>query len=510
MNTAHPATRSGKEAVEAPGGAGVARTAFATGPALAVAAALAVVLTATSGRYGYHRDELYFRMLPLRWGYVDQPPLAPLLARATRAVSDTVVGTRVPATLAAVLSLVVLVALARELGGGRTAQAICAWGWASASLLLAFGHLLLTSTVDLVTWPALTLCIVRARLRRAPTWWLAAGAVAGLATWDKWLVLTFVAALVGGVLTVGPRRLLSAPPVLAAAGVGVVLAAPNIVFQLTHGLPQLAMGAALARSNSGDVRRSMWWFLALELGPPLVPVWIAGLLSLARNPRLRPVRFLAAAFPVLLALVFLMGSQNYYPLGMLAVLFAAGCEPTARWLRRGPARGRRALLGTAVGLNAAVSAVIGLPLLPVTDLGPVTAVNGAVGDTVGWPTYTAQVAGVWDGLSRQDRDRAVVLTSNYGEAGAVDRYGPALGLPTPYSGHNALWDLRRPSAAATLAVVVGGQVPLAQGLFATCRPAGRLDNRVGVDNEEQGQPIAVCRDPVGGWERVWPALRHLD
>jgi hypothetical protein len=108
------------------------------------------------------------------------------------------------------------------------------------------------------------------------------------------------------------------------------------------------------------------------------------------------------------------------------------------------------------------------------------------------------------------RDRMVVVTTNYGEAGAVNRYGGALGLPRAYSGHNQLYDQGPPPVAATVVVMVGAQLATARTLFRTCHTVGRLDDQVGVDNEEQGQPVAVCRGPVGGWATAWPALRHLD
>jgi len=58
---------------------------------LTVAAVELLLLVATANRYGYHRDELYFRMLEPAWGYVDQPPLTPILARGAAAlIGDTV------------------------------------------------------------------------------------------------------------------------------------------------------------------------------------------------------------------------------------------------------------------------------------------------------------------------------------------------------------------------------------------------------------------------------------
>ena len=484
---------------------------LARGPVLGAAGAVALVLTATSGGYGYHRDELYFRMLEPAWGYVDQPPLVPLLARATALVADEAWALRIPATLATAAVVVVLALVTREAGGGRGAQALCAWGAAFGSMPLVFGHVLLTATLDALAWTAALLLVVRAQLRDRPAWWLAAGAVVGLASWTKLLVIVLVAAVAVGVLLVGPRRLLVSRWVLGAGAVALVVASPNIAYQAANSWSQLEMGAALSEGNAGEVRVQMWWFLAVLLGPPLVPVWLAGLVAAARRPAWRPVRFLAAALPVLLALVFALGSQPYYPFGLVAVLFALGCVPVAAWAGRG-GTGRRALVVGGVALNAAVSAVIALPLVPVSLLGgtPVPDVNQVARDSVGWPTYVAQVARAVDALPPAERARAVVVATNYGEAGALDRYGPDHDLPPVVSGHNALADRGAPPASADVAVVVGEQAERAPDLFATCETVGRLGSGLGVDTEEEGQPIAVCREPVGGWDAVWPALRHLD
>ncbi|HEX7744546.1 MAG TPA: glycosyltransferase family 39 protein [Micromonosporaceae bacterium] len=484
---------------------------FARGPVFAAMATLAVLLTAFSGPYGFHRDELYFLMLPPGWGYVDQPPLAPLLARLlTGALGEEPWAVRIPATVATVTSVLVLVLITRELGGGRGAQALCAWGYAFAAMPLIMGHALLTSTLDLPVWPAVVLCAMRAQLRREARWWLVAGVLAGVSMYNKLLVVVLIAAMAAGLALVGPRRILWSRWVLAAAALALVIGSPNLIYQATHDWPQLSMGNALAENNAGEVRIMMWPFLLLMLGPPLVPIWVAGLVGLVRRPDWRPVRFLAAAFPVLLGLVFLMGSQFYYPFGLLAALFAAGCVPAAQWVRNVP--WRKALVVAAVAVNAAVSVVLGLPVIPTSALGdtPVPAVNQVAQDSVGWPTYVRQIAEAHATLPRADHSRAVIVTSNYGEAGAVDRYGARYGLPRAYSGQNQLYYEAQPPESATVVIIVGGQLRTARAHFASCMPAGRLDNGLGVDNEEQGEPIAICRDPIGGWDAVWPAFRHLD
>lgn len=481
---------------------------LARGPVYSALVALAVALSIFSNGYGYHRDELYFRMLKPGWGYVDEPPLTPFLVRLFTHLSDHPWAIRIPATLATVLSAYVLVLVTREFGGGRRAQALCAWAYSFASIPIVMGHVLLTATVDLPVWPSILLFVARAQLRRQPAWWLAAGAVVGVSMYNKLLVAVLLAALIGGVLIVGPRRLIVSRWTAGAALVALVIGAPNIAYQATNHWPQLAMGRALAQNNAGDVHILMWPFLFILLGPPLVPIWIAGLVGLSRRPEWRSVRFVAAAFPVLLVLVFVMGSQFYYPFGLLAVIFAIGCVPAAEWMRGWRTR----LVVACVALNAAVSLLLGLPLVPVSSLGntPIPGTNQAARDTVGWPTYVRQIANAYGALPASDRANAVVIASNYGEAGAVDRYGAALGLPAVFSGQNQLYQQATPPSSANVVVFVGGQLDRAQTLFDSCQTVGRLDNGVGVDNEEQGEPIAVCRSPIGGWSAVWPKLAHKD
>jgi hypothetical protein len=132
-------------------------------------------------------------------------------------------------------------------------------------------------------------------------------------------------------------------------------------------------------------------------------------------------------------------------------------------------------------------------------------VNLLAQDSIGWPTYVHQVTAVYDALP--DPGRSAVFTSNYGEAGAIAHYRPDVPV---YSAHNALYDQARPPASVTTVVVVGGQYPQVRRMFDSCAVRARLDNGVGVDNEEQGQPVAVCRGPRASWVDLWPRLHHLD
>jgi hypothetical protein len=217
------------------------------------------------------------------------------------------------------------------------------------------------------------------------------------------------------------------------------------------------------------------------------------------------------AYLVVLVITFVGGGQVYYPFGLLAFLYAAGCIPTVDWISRRVAL-RRATVVAALAINAVISVLIALPVVPVEQLGrtPIPEINQAARDQVGWPVYVRTVADVYGGLSAGDKSQVILYTSNYGEAGALHRYGSPYGLPAVYSGHNELYYQARPPADATVVVAWTQNLHGLSQLFASCEAKAIMDNGVGVENEEQDSVVAVCRDPVGGWDAVWPRLQHYD
>jgi hypothetical protein len=483
-------------------------------PLAGTAGAVAAALVLTSGGYGYHRDELYFLRAGrhLAFGYADQPPLTPLVARAASELfGESLVGLRLASALAAGLVVLLTGLLARELGGGRAAQVLAAACMGVSAYLLAVGHLLSTSTFDLLAWTALCWLLVRALRNGGPTW-LAVGAVAGVALQNKALPAFLLAAVVAGLLVVGPRAPLLSPYALAGGAVALIIWAPHLAWQAAQGWPQLALSRAIAAGSSGT--SEPWWLLLpfqlVLVGPLLVPVWAIGWWRLARDPALRPFRAFALAYPLLAAVFLLTGGKPYYLAGMYPVLLAAGAAPVVGWVRAG-ARGRAALLGAALAVTGAVNAVLVLPLVPVQHLAdtPIVDIRYDTGETVGWPALVRTVADVHGALPAAERATTVVLTRNYGQAGAVDRFGPRLGLPTAYSGHNSYADWGPPPETAGTVIVVGyGRAEL-ERWCGRVELAARVDNGIGVDNDEQGTPVWTCRDRRVPWAELWPDLRRL-
>ncbi len=165
----------------------------------------------------------------------------------------------------------------------------------------------------------------------------------------------------------------------------------------------------------------------------------------------------------------------------------------------------------AIAISGLVSAFIALPLLPERDLqGSATiALNNAQGETVGWPRFLDAVSTAWHKVPPAERAHTAIFTANYGEAGAIDILGSSR-LPRAYSGHNAFSEWGRPPAADTYVLLVGYQNAAAAAPdFGGCHTLATVNNGVGLNNQEQGNPVMLCR-PTRPWPVLWPRLRHYD
>ena len=476
---------------------------------LLLGAAVTVVLVVFAGGYGYHRDELYFLEAGhhLAWSYADQGPVTPLVARL---MSDIAPGSltvlRIPSAIAAGLVVLLTGLLAGELGGRPRARALAATCAAVGTIVLFNGHLLSTSTLDLLVWTLVSWLVVRAVRTGDNRLWPVAGVVLGLGLLNKPLPAFLAVGLLAGVLIAGPRRLLRNPWVWSGAAIALVLWSPWIAWQASNGWPQIAVSRSIAAGNSTSSQP--WWaivpFQVLLVSPVLAPVWIAGLVRLFRDPAVRPYRFLAWAWVVLAVVFMASAGKPYYLAGLLPALLGAGAVAVDGWLDRGRRGLRRKLIGITLVGSAVVSAIIALPLVPADRAGQVVATNPDVGETIGWPRFTQTIADVYRHVPG-----AVILTSNYGEAGAIDRYGPALGLPHAYSGHNAFGDWGPPPNGSAPVVAVGLDRSDIATTLRDCRLRARIDDGVGIDNDEQGAPVDVCRGPQRPWSAQWSAVKHL-
>jgi hypothetical protein len=487
--------------------------------ALIAAAAFAVEM-AVSARYGYHRDELYFLAAGQHpaFGYVDQPPLTPLLARLSAVLSgNSLVALRlIPAlTLAALVTL--SAAMSRLLGAGRTGQVLTALATATCAEYLGAMHLLTTTTPDFLFWAITMLLAVKLLTTRDPRWWVAIGACTGLAAEGKWGIGFLVFALAAGFALTPARRLAASRWLLVGALLAAALAAPDLIWQAAHGWPAFDVFRALDTA-AGHNRAVYWIAQVIYTGVVLTPLWIGGLAWSFRSPEARPWRPLAIASAVAIAIFFIMGGKPSYPGGIFTFLFAAGSVPLGRRLeRRLAARPRAGWLGpgvlTAVVMIAGglVSLPVAVPVLPASALRtvPLQKINYDLAETIAWPRQVALVARVYHGLPPATRARTAIITGNYGEAGAIDRFGPAHGLPPAYSGNNNFWLWGPPPARDTSAIVVNLDPALLRREFTTVRRVATFENGLGVDDDEEGVPVYVATGLRAPWSTSWRAFRNF-
>jgi 4-amino-4-deoxy-L-arabinose transferase-like glycosyltransferase len=483
------------------------------GIGLIAAAAIGLEL-AVSGRYGYVRDELYFLAAGkhLACGYVDQPALTPLIARVSAALtSNTLVGLRLVPAIGLGVLVLVTAAISRLLGAGRTGQLLAALAAATCGEFIAAMHELTTTMPDFVFWAVLLLLVTRLLVSQDPRWWIAIGGCAGIASEAKWNIAFLAVSLGAGFLVTDARGLLRSRWLLIGCLLAAVLAVPDVAWQAAHGWPNLAVFRALQEQASHN-RATYWPAQVLFTGLALTPVWLAGLVWSLKARQARIARPVAIGCAIAITLQFVLGGKPYYPGGAYAFLLAAGCVPLERWLAARRPLGRIRPAGAAAGVMVASAAVllpVALPVLPAAALRavPLQKINYDLAESIGWPRQVLLVARAYAELPSRLRTRATVLAGNYGEAGALDRYGAGYGLPQAYSGANSFWLWGPPPPADTVAIAVNVDPALLHREFAKVRLIATFRNGLGVSDDEQGAQIFLATGRKAPWAEAWPAFR---
>jgi 4-amino-4-deoxy-L-arabinose transferase-like glycosyltransferase len=478
---------------------------------LLVAGLMVAGLLVVSSAYGFHGDEMYYVVAGQHpaFGYVDQPPLTPLLSAASVAilgVSPTAVRLLPAFEMGLIVVLVALIA--GDLGGSRRAQVLAAITTAVSGYLGA-GHLDTTTDPDLLAWALILWLLVKLLAGGDRRLWLAVGVVAGIGLENKDTLLFLGAGLAVGLVIARRWDVIRSPWAWTAIGIALLLWAPNLAWQAANGWPQLTMAQAIsgyADDNRGQFVPLLWLFT----GPLLFPVSAVGLVWVLRTMAARPWRAIGIAALIALMLVYLTGGKAYYVIGSVPMFMAAGANATDRWLARGHVRPKIGGFAVAAALSGALIALLTLPVLPVATFAKST-LPAAIPDTanqIGWPQFVATVEGVVAALPADERAHAVILTNDYSEASPLILLGT--GLPPVYSGHNAFWAWGPPPADRTVVIHVGDWRPADYGQFFTgCQVVATIDNGLGVANGEQGEAVSVCTGLRAPWTAMWPELRTI-
>lgn len=461
------------------------------------AAGSVVLLLITAPRYGFHRDELYFVVAGrnLDWGFVDQPPLTPLVAR----VSELIAGQSpfalriLPAFAVGAISLMAAL-IAKRVGGGRTAQTYAAVTTGFAGVFLGVGHLLSTAVFDFTFWTAALLIVIHLLDGASPRLWVALGAVVGVGLQNKHTIAFLAMGLLAGILLNRQRKLLADIWPWISVGLAGLIALPNFLWQWSNDFPQLEMARALQSRSDGPLAFAL--FQPLLLSVVLAVPAAIGWWRLARSDRLESWRPVAIAYLVLFLTFLATGGKAYYIAPMYSALLAAG----ALWFEELRLAARRWMTGFTI-FGLLVGFLIALPIMPISSASTFDA-TGELGETVGWPELIEQVSVVYESIPPEIRSDTLIFTSSYGEAGAIDVLGPGAGLPSASSGHNNYFLWGPPQRHGPIIGVGHVEGPL-EMVCPRFRRVGTISNPYGVENEEVGPPLVPV--PLSGE----PACRRV-
>jgi hypothetical protein len=509
----------------APGATGGERPAFSWPISAAIAAAVLVthvVVNATTP-YGIHRDELLYAAMGahLRLFRMDFPPAIAIIANLERAMlGDSLVSIRLVPAIAGGALILLAAAIARELGGGRFAQALAGVAVASHPLFLRPGNLFQPVVLDQLWWTAALLALTRFERTRDPRWWTAIGVICGLGLLTKFSMLFFGFGLFTALLIADRPALRTRGPWLAFA-LAFAIGSPSMIGQVRLGFPVLSQMEELRRSQLVHVSFGSFLSWQALLGPSLF-LAIAGAVWLLRAEYARRFRILAVTCLAVFATLLLLRGKPYYVGPIYPALFAAGAVWLGSTGMSRTARIGRVAAMAAIILYGAFLFPIGLPVLEpaamaryaaAIGVGEATRTNRGTklrlpqdfADMIGWPERVALVAHVYDSLPPAKRAQTVLVGENYGEAGALDYYGPRYGLPPVVSAAGSYWFFGPGERPGDVIITLGVDRRDLEPLCGTVTAAGRITNDWTVE-EEQDVRVYVCEHPNRTLQSLWPEL----
>jgi hypothetical protein len=484
---------------------------------------------ATSTRYGYFRDALYYLACSehLAFGYVDQPPAIAVLGWLTRHT----LGTSLPAlllwpALAGAARIVLTAAFARELGAQRFGTVLAAALAATPGVWWVIDHQFAMNAFEPLLWGGLAYSLLRLIKTGNPKLWLVFGAVAGVGLQTKYSIVIFASALILGVLLTRQRKLLFTPWILAGAAIAFLIFLPNLIWNIQHDWPFLELMRNI-RATGKDVVLSPLMYLAqqvLMMNPASFPFWFGGLLFYFFSRDAKNYRALGWTFVITIALFMITRGKDYYSAPVYVIVLAAGATATERLLERSP---RRLLLRTACFVWLALGVLPLMPLvLPVLPIDtflryqsrlpfevPKTetsfvgeALPQYYADEFPWPGLVAEVARVYHSLTPDEQKRVAIYGNNYGQAAAVDFFGPQYGLPKAISGHQNyfLWGPRH--YTGDIMIIMGEEVDEAGDDFESCTVAAALNNPYAYRYENR--PILLCRSLKWNLQAEWSRVKN--
>jgi hypothetical protein len=462
---------------------------------------------ATNGTLGFHTDELYYLTCGQHpaLGYVDFPPIVPLLARLETGLLGVSPWTlRVLPSLLGGFLVVLSGAYVRRLGGSLWLQAIALLSAIAAPYLLATNWVFQTVTFDQVTWMVAVywfLCLVIDRRQR---YWIYLGVTLGIGLEVKYTIVGLIAGIgVAVLLSPSLRETLRTKYPWMAAAIALLIWAPNLAWQVAEGFPSLTYITNHGGGASGPLVYLIEFGVYFSF---LIPLWLAGMVSLFRSPQLRPIG-IACAVPLLL---FLFVGKSYYAAGTIPVALAQGLMAISRIKRPRLRSGLQIAVVVASVLEFVVFFLLVVPVTPPDRIHAtrLDTVNKVFADSVGWDAIATQVTTIYDNLPASERSNTVVISAYYGVPGALEVYGNPNTVPVAISPQLSDWYFLPKNLTATNALMIDYQPSEVGWMCTSPTLIAHLIVPYGVAGLEQGAPVTLCqlKAPIS---EIWGRLRNF-
>jgi dolichyl-phosphate-mannose-protein mannosyltransferase len=491
----------------------------------------------TAFRYGIFRDELYFIDCSkhLAWGYVDQPPLIALIGWIEMHVSGaSLLSLRFLPAVAGGVTVWLAGKMARSFGGGAFGQALAALAVLIAPGYLAFFHLLTMNAFEPVIWTLCALIVLRIIQTGDQKLWLWFGLAAGIGVENKYGMVFFGLGILTGLLLTRERRALAMRWIWLAAGIIFLFGLPNFLWNYFHQWPFLQLMHNV-RASGRDVGLNPLSFIAGEtifMNPVTAPIWMGGLAWLffgrdrsatAAEPGRGRYRVLGWAFLVMSLLFIILKGKAYYVWPGFVMLFGAGGVAVESLLNHWSACWTKRVYVAAMILGGAYLAPLTLPVLPpYTFIGyvkkthlPIPQVehqpNGPLGqqiyaDMFGWKEMAQKVAKAYNELPPDIRAKTAIAAGDYGEAGAIDYFGPKYGLPAAISGHQSYWFWGPRNYTGESMLLLNSSPSRVKQLCDQWQVVGQADDP--LSRADEHFDIYWCRQHRWTLQQIWPQAKH--
>lgn len=497
---------------------------------LYIAGAKLLLHLVTATRYGIFRDEMYYFACSqhMAWGYVDHPPATVLVAwNARHLFGHSLIGLRLFPALAGAALVWLTGRLAREMGGGRFAQALAALAILPVPFYLILHHWLTNNAFEPLIWMGCIWSVLRAINSGEDRYWLWFGVLAGVGFETKYSIAFLLAGIVAGVLLTPNRRILKNRYLWLGVLACALIALPNLLWQVRNHFAFLELMHNV-RMSGRDVARGPIAFIidqAANMNPILFPLWLGGLVWVFVAPGARRYRILGWTFVVTLGLFIILKGKNYYVAPIYPMLFAAGavgfervtsCRPRVIWTRTAYV--------VLVVVAGALLAPLVCPLLPPQTflayqkklgIHPPAAENQNNGplpqyfaDEFGWEPMVQQVARVYHSLTPEEQAKAAIFSNGWGEAVAIDFFGPKYGLPKAISPHNQYWIWGPRDYTGEIMIVLRSDGRGDREHFQSVQDMGAVEHP--YSRRDEWFHIFLCRGLKMDLRNAWSKLKHYD